>query len=80
MTMNYTTDYVHTHVVNYEPTYLILSEVVDLYREGDYEDMVTLRDAMAEAVDDHWPVMGLCAEDLTDDVDYIAMIEFEAGE
>jgi len=77
--LNESTDYVHTHVVNFEPTYLVLSEVVELYRGGDYEDMAALRDAIAEAVDDHWPDMGLRASDLDDEVDYAAMIEFEAG-
>lgn len=78
--MNDATDYVHTHVVNYEPTYLVLDEVTHMYREGDYEDMAALRDALAESVDQHWPEMGLHPTDLSDDVDYAAMIEYEAGE
>lgn len=79
--MNEATDYVHTHVVNYEPTYLVLSEAVERYRNGAYDDVAELRNAVAESVDQNWQAMGLDATDVNDDdVDFVAMIEFEAGE
>ena len=72
--MNEATDYVHTHVINYEPTYIALGEAVTMV--WDDEDIHEARDYLADVVDQHWQAMGLDASDLAD-VDYAEMIDWE---
>lgn len=82
--MNEDTDYVHTAVINYEPTYTELQDATAAWMDdqsnpiGEYRDQV--RDAVEAAVRDDPQGIGLDPSDLTDDVDYAAMIAFEASE
>jgi hypothetical protein len=78
--MNEDTDYVHTHVINYEPTYLVLMDVVTRWNEDQSNGIADYRDELRAAVESHADAMGLDPEDLSDDVDYAAMIEYEASE
>lgn len=77
ITMNEDTNYVHTHVVNYEPTYLVLMEAVNNYRDGG--DLCQSRDMVEDAIESNVAGMGLQPSDLTDDVDCIDMILWELG-
>jgi hypothetical protein len=77
VTMDSDTDYVHTHVVNYEPTYLVLEAAAEVWAHPDPNvTLAELRDDLRDAVEQSWPEMGLRYADL-DDVDYAAMIEWE---
>lgn len=78
VTLNEDTDYVHTAVINYEPTYVVLVEAANGY-DDDTFDRPEARDMLRGAVEAHYEAMGLELSDLTDDVDYGAMIEFELG-
>lgn len=81
VTMNEDTDYVHTAVINYEPTYFALQEAAEAWMDDQsgprapYRDQ--LRDAVEAAVRDDPDGIGLQDGDLTDDVDYGSMIDFE---
>lgn len=75
--MNAATEYVQLHLVNYEPSYLALRKAVDMYVNGT-DGIAPARDFLADAVSEHMTGMGLDAEDLSDDVDYAAIIHDEA--
>jgi hypothetical protein len=75
--MNAATEYVQMHVVNYEPSYLALREAVDMYVNGD-DGIAPARDFLADAVSQHLSGMGLDPEDLTDEVDFAAIVAEEA--
>lgn len=76
--MNTDTDYVHTHIVNFEPTYLVLAGAATVWADPDPNvTLAELRDELADAVERHCAEMGLCPSDLTHDVDYAVMIEWE---
>jgi hypothetical protein len=75
--MNDDTAYVHTYVIDYEPTYLALTEAAHSYREV-RRKLSQARDMLAEAVKKHCSAMGLKLE-VFSDVDYTAMIENEIG-
>ena len=75
--MNAATEYVQMHVVNYEPSYLALREAVDMYVNGD-DGIAPARDFLSDAVSQHLSGMGLDSEDLTDEVDFAAIIAEEA--
>jgi hypothetical protein len=77
--MNESTDYVHSAVINYEPTYLVLMEVVSEWGDDQSGPLAPYRDALRDAVEMHREAMGLDISDLNDDVDYAAMIEYEFG-
>lgn len=79
ITMNEDTDYVHTHVVNFEPTYNVLVDVCQRWADDETNDRSEYRDELRDAVEQHYLEMGLDAEDLSDDVDYGVMIEWELG-
>ena len=72
--MNEATDYVHTHVINYEPTYIALNEAVTMVQDDDQG--IYASEYLADVVDQHWQAMGLDADDLAD-VDYAEMIDWE---
>lgn len=76
--MNNDTDYVHTHIVNYEPTYLALADIVRRWEDDETNGIADYRDDLQAVVEQHWEAMGLDYSDLTDDVDYAVMIQFEA--
>jgi len=80
VTMNTDTDYVHTHVVNFEPTWLVLANCVAAWQEDTTAPMAVYRDILRDEVERHREAMGLNPEHLTDDVDYAVMIQFEANE
>lgn len=75
--MNEDTDYVHTHVVNYEPTYDVLNDVCQRWMVDHTNGIAEYRDELQKAVELHAHAMGLNSVDLTDDVDYAVMITWE---
>jgi hypothetical protein len=76
--MNEDTDYVHNAIVNYEPTYIALGEAVTAWQADQDGPIGPYRDQLRDDVEQHREAMGLDAGDLTDDVDYAAIIQFEA--
>ena len=76
--MNAATSYVQLHVVNYEPTYLALREAVRMYVDSD-DGIAPAREFLTDAVERRCAAMGLDPEDLTDEVDFAAIIHDEAG-
>jgi hypothetical protein len=77
VTMNEDTDYVHTHIVNYEPTYLVLANCVLAWEDDQHGPLAPYRDILRSEVEANFVAMGLHPRDLTDDVDYAAIIEWE---
>lgn len=77
--MNADTDYVHTAVINYEPTYAVLDDIASRWQGDGEEPIAAYRDELQGAVEANFAVMGLHPSDLTDDVDYVDIIRFEAG-
>lgn len=76
--MDEDTDYVHTAVVNYEPTYLVLDDAARRYHDDEIE-LWEARDLVTEAVERMaCSEMGLRPADLIG-VDYGLMVQFEAG-
>lgn len=75
--MNEDTDYVHTHVINYEPTYDVINDVCQRWMSDQSSPRAQYRDELQDAVELHYIAMGLDLDDLTDDVDYGVMIEWE---
>lgn len=81
ITMNADTDYVHTHVVNFEPTYNVLVDVCRRWADdetnarAEYRD--ELRDAVWSAALDDPEHFGLDLAEITEDVDFGIMIEWE---
>lgn len=65
--MNDATEYVHDHIVNYEPTYIALMDCVNHNMHPNTLKTVVRHSCTA---------MGLQYEDLRD-VDYAAMIQWE---
>lgn len=72
--MDANTDYVHDHVVNFEPTYNALVTAVREVERG--ERAVELVDPLADIVHEYHAEMGLQVQDLLD-VDWCSMIEWE---
>ena len=76
--MNTATAYVYLHVVNYEPTYLARLQAVRLFVEG-HDGIALGRDLLADSVTEHLTAMGLDDDDLSDSVDFAAIVAEEAG-
>lgn len=75
-TMSSATEYVHTHVINYEPTYLVLVQAGNDYAAGG--DVVTAANAVQDVTGNNLAAMGLDREDFEDsDVSWIDMVLFE---
>jgi hypothetical protein len=75
ITMDQDTDYVHTAMVNYEPTYLILERAARGYLDSRLE-LWEARDMVTDAVEQHADAMGLRPADLLN-VDYAVIIQWE---
>lgn len=78
--MNEATKYVRMHVINYEPTCQVLRAAAQAWEADQSGPIAPYRDDLADAVESNWDQMGLRPQDWDrEDVDYAAIIQFEAG-
>lgn len=75
--MNEDTDYVHTAIINCEDLWLVLDDVCGRWVADQSNGIDEYRDELQDAVENDFAMAYLKAEDLTDDVDYAVMIQWE---